>query len=208
MAGRADSFPTVTVILRGYSYESCRCVAQGMVGSKLRSIEVAMNTPGAPEIIDKLSNEFGNEILVGAGTVTTPQRARSAIEAGSKVLLSPICFSDELFAIAKEAHVLSVPAAFSPSEICEMLEKGADIVKVFPASRLGAQYFSDIQAPLGPMPLMAVGGITTDNAQEYLSAGASFVGIGSGIFRRQDILDGNIAAIQAQIAQFEARIRW
>ena len=150
MAGRADSFPTVTVILRGYSYESCRCVAQGMVGSKLRSIEVAMNTPGAPEIINKLSNEFGNEILVGAGTVTTPQRARSAIEAGSKFLLSPICFSDELFAIAKEAHVLSVPAAFSPSEICEMLEKGADIVKVFPASRLRSAVFFGYPSPAWP----------------------------------------------------------
>lgn len=208
MKDNVVTFPKVTVILRGYSYEECRCVVGCLVGSRIGSVEIAMNTSGAGRIIDGLTSEFGEEIMIGAGTVVTPERAKTAINAGSKFLLSPVCFTDEIFDIARDAGVLTVPAGFSPTEIYTMLEKGADIVKVFPAARVGPKYFSDIQGPLDALPLMAVGGVNAENAQEYFDRGATYVGIGSGIFNPADIRAMNIDEIGRQIRIFEEKIRW
>lgn len=201
-------FSRVTVILRGYSYEQCRCVVSQLVGTRLGAVEVAMNTKGAAETIAKLVDEFGDEVSIGAGTVISPERARAAADAGARFMLSPICFTQEIFDIAHEAGAVTVPAAFSPTEVWNMFEMGADIVKIFPAGRLGAKYISDIQAPLDWMPLMVVGGVNGGNVQEFFDAGATYAGIGSGIFNKQDILDMNADALAAQIEAFENSVRW
>lgn len=109
--------------------------------------------------------------------------------------------------LCRERGVVSVPGAFSPSEIRQSFLDGADIVKIFPAGRLGSRYVSDIQAPLGKMPLMVVGGIGTSNVQEYFAAGASFAGIGSGIFLKEDILNENEEGIRGSIAAMEEKMK-
>ena len=208
MFDKTSDFPKVTVILRGYTYEQCRCVVSQLPGTRLAAVEVAMNTPGAAETIARLVDEFGNEVRVGAGTVTTPERARAAAQAGSRFMLSPICFTPEIFAIAREAGAVTVPAAFSPTEIRTMFDQGADIVKVFPAARLGARYLTDVQAPLDWMPLMVVGGVNAANVQEFFDAGATYAGIGSGIFDKDDIRAMNADALAAQVKAFEESVRW
>ena len=208
MFDKTSDFPKVTVILRGYTYEQCCCVVRQRVGTKLSAVEVAMNTSGAADIIARLVEEFGEEVRIGAGTVTTPERARAAAKAGSKFMLSPICFTPEIFQIARDAGAVTVPAAFSPTEIHSMFEQGADIVKVFPAARLGAKYLSDVQAPLDWMPLMVVGGVNAHNVQEFFDAGASYAGIGSGIFEKDDIRAMNSNALAAQVKAFEQNLRW
>jgi 2-dehydro-3-deoxyphosphogluconate aldolase/(4S)-4-hydroxy-2-oxoglutarate aldolase len=175
-------FPKVTVILRGYNYEQVRCVVKSMVGTKLGAVEVAMNTPGAAQTIEKVANEFCDDVLVGAGTVISAARAYAAVEMGARFALSPICFTEEIFSICKANGLLTVPSAFSPSEVWNMFEMGADIVKIFPAGTLGPKYVKDIQAPLNSMPIMVVGGVNGNNCQEFFDEGASFAGIGSGIF--------------------------
>ena len=208
MFEKTSDFPKVTVILRGYTYVQCCCVVRQLVGTKLSAVEVAMNTSGAADIIARLVEEFGEEVRIGAGTVTTPERARAAAKAGSKFMLSPICFTPEIFQIARDAGAVTVPAAFSPTEIHSMFEQGADIVKVFPAARLGAKYLSDVQAPLDWMPLMVVGGVNAHNVQEFFDAGASYAGIGSGIFEKDDIRAMNSNALAAQVKAFEQNLRW
>lgn len=208
MFDKTSDFPKVTVILRGYTYEQCCCVVRQLVGTKLSAVEVAMNTSGAADIIARLVEEFGEEVRIGAGTVTTPERARAAAKAGSKFMLSPICFTPDIFQIARDAGAVTVPAAFSPTEIHSMFEQGADIVKVFPAARLGAKYLSDVQAPLDWMPLMVVGGVNAHNVQEFFDAGASYAGIGSGIFEKDDIRAMNSNALAAQVKAFEQNLRW
>lgn len=205
---KTADFSKVTVILRGYSYEQSRCVVEAMVGTKLGAVEIAMNTPGAPEIIEKLAKEFGDEVCVGAGTVISAERAHAAVKAGAKFALSPICFTQEIMDICKEAGMFTVPAAFSPTEVWSMFEMGADIVKIFPAIELGPRYLKDIQAPLNPMPLMVVGGVNANNVQEYFDAGASYAGIASGIFNPDDIKAMNQSALREQIAELEKKINW
>ncbi|WP_130812995.1 bifunctional 4-hydroxy-2-oxoglutarate aldolase/2-dehydro-3-deoxy-phosphogluconate aldolase [Olsenella sp. Marseille-P4559] len=201
-------FPKVTVILRGYTYEQVRCVVKNMVGTRLRAVEVAMNTTDAAKIIEGVSREFGDEVLVGAGTVISSVRANAAVEAGARFALSPICFTQEIFSICKANGLMTVPSAFSPSEVWNMFEMGADIVKVFPAGTLGPKYVRDIQAPLNPMPIMVVGGVNGDNCQEFFDNGASYAGIGSGIFDPKHIIEADDAGLKADIEAFEQKVRW
>lgn len=208
MLEEASNFPKVTVILRGYTYDQCRCVVRQLVGSKLNAVEVAMNTPGAAETIAKLVQEFGSEVHIGAGTVTTVERAQAAAAAGAKFMLSPINFTEEIFEIARKAGAITVPAAYTPTEVIKMFDMGADIVKIFPAACATPRFFSDIQAPLDRMPLMAVGGVNGSNVQDYFDAGAEFAGIGSGIFEKDDIRAMNEDALAEQIKAFENRVRW
>lgn len=202
------NFPKATVILRGYPYQQIRTVVKNLIGTKLRSVEITMNTPGALEAIQKVNREFGDRIMVGAGTVLTYEEAEAAIQAGAAFILSPIMLEKRILDLCKEKSVVSVPAAFTPSEIKRLLCDGADIVKVFPAGRLGSKYISDIQAPLGKMPLMAVGGINAGNAQEYFDAGTSYVGIASGIFEKEDILNQNDEGLKKAILKFEEKVVW
>lgn len=208
MLDRNNDFSKVTVILRGYSYESIRTVVKAMLNTKLKAVEITMNTEHAIDIIRKINAEFQDDIMVGAGTVLTFNEAKEAIQAGAKFILSPVTLDKEILDYCQQHHVISVPAAFSPSEIHQMFTDGADIVKVFPAARLSPQFLSDVQAPLGKMPLMVVGGINADNAQEYLDAGASFVGIGSGIFNKEDIIACREDELKKSIQLFESKVKW
>ena len=200
-------FPKVTVILRGYTYSQIRTVVKNLIGTELKAVEITMNTPGALDCIQKISEEFGDKILIGAGTVLTYEEAQQSIEAGAAFLLAPTVFSKEILDLCKEKGVVSVPGAFSPSEIYRSFEDGADIVKVFPAARLGSKYLTDIHAPLGKLPLMVVGGVNTGNLEEYFRAGASYAGIASGIFNKDDILQENEVNLKESIKAIEEKIR-
>ncbi len=201
-------FPKVTVILRGYDYEQVRCVVKNMVGTKLGAVEVAMNTPSAAQTIERVAREFGDDVLVGAGTVISAARAYAAVEAGARFALSPICFTEEIFSICKANGLMTVPSAFSPSEVWNMFEMGADIVKIFPAGTLGPKYVKDIQAPLDSIPIMVVGGVNGDNCQEFFDEGASYAGICSGIFDPKHIVKMDDKGLKADIKAFEEKVRW
>ena len=170
--------PKVTVILRGYETKQVLSVVEQLVGTRVNSIEVASNSPHAMESIAAARREFGTEVHVGAGTVKNAEIARRAIDAGAEFMLSPTMFTPEIFSLAREAGVITVPAAFSPTEIQQMIDMGADIVKVFPAGQLGPDYIKAVQAPLGKLPLMVMGGVNVDNVQSYFDKGATYAGIG------------------------------
>ncbi|NJE80401.1 bifunctional 4-hydroxy-2-oxoglutarate aldolase/2-dehydro-3-deoxy-phosphogluconate aldolase [Olsenella sp. SW781] len=200
--------PKVTVILRGYETKQVLTVVEQLVGTKVNSIEVASNSPHAMESIAAARKEFGAEVHVGAGTVKNAELARQAIAAGAEFMLSPIMFTREIFDLAKEAGVITVPAAFSPTEIQKMIDMGADIVKVFPAGQLGPDYLKAVQAPLGKLPLMVVGGVNVANVQSYFDKGATYAGIGSGIFDPADIEACDAPKLAASIKKLEESVVW
>ena len=200
--------PKVTVILRGYETKQVLTVVEQLVGTKVNSIEVASNSPHAMESIAAARKEFGAEVHVGAGTVKNAELARQAITAGAEFMLSPIMFTQEIFDLAKEAGVITVPAAFSPTEIQKMIDMGADIVKVFPAGQLGPDYLKAVQAPLGKLPLMVVGGVNVANVQSYFDKGATYAGIGSGIFDPADIEACDAPKLAASIKKLEESVVW
>ncbi|AUJ28852.1 bifunctional 4-hydroxy-2-oxoglutarate aldolase/2-dehydro-3-deoxy-phosphogluconate aldolase [Liquorilactobacillus hordei] len=198
-----SEYPTFTIIMRGYTLTQADTIMQAMKGFENQfAVEVTMNTPKALEIIRDGNKKYGNRIKIGAGTVTTLDEAKAVIDAGAKFMLSPIKFSDEIFDYAKEKRVITVPAAMTPTEVHEMFEKGADIVKIFPATIVGPAFFKATQAPLGSLPLMAVGGVKLQNASEFLTTGASYLGIGSNLFNKDDLINKNINGLSASLQAF------
>ncbi|MGX7108870.1 bifunctional 4-hydroxy-2-oxoglutarate aldolase/2-dehydro-3-deoxy-phosphogluconate aldolase [Facklamia miroungae] len=201
-------YPKFTIIMRGYTKEEAFKIAKNIDGLEENfAIEVTLNTLNAFEIIRLLNENFGNHLKVGAGTVRNLKEAEEAIANNAQFLLGPHVFSKEIFDLAKKNQVLTIPGAFTPSEIVNQFEMGADIVKVFPARTLGADYFKDIQAPLGKIPLMAVGGINFENYQSFFKKGASFVGIGSSIFNGRKILDMGDMEIRGMLRKYIEKLQ-
>ena len=182
--------------MRGYSYEQAEAILVAMKGyEKQFAVEMTLNTDDALNHIKKLNAKFGDQIFIGAGTVRTLEEAEKAVEVGAKFLLGPHVFTNEMLKFANENQVLAVPAAMTPSEINDMISNGADIVKVFPAAVVTPRFFKDVQAPLGKIPLMGVGGISKKNAKEFFSSGASYLGIGSGMFEKKDLEELNVKSL-------------
>jgi 2-dehydro-3-deoxyphosphogluconate aldolase/(4S)-4-hydroxy-2-oxoglutarate aldolase len=144
-------------------------------------LEVTLDSPDAISVIQILSRAESN-VTVGAGTVTTAERARTALSAGARFVVSPTT-SIEVIRLCADSGVPAIPGAATPTEIHTALDAGASAVKLFPAEQLGGvDYLRAVRAPLGNPPLVPTGGVTLDNVAGYLKAGAVAVGAGSSMF--------------------------
>lgn len=181
----------ITLIIRKYSIEETLAIAEEANKYDCFNLEITTNTDNWQNIIKEVISKKYNNIIVGAGTVLNMDLLKEAIDSGSQFVLAPIKMDKKMLDYCTEKNVVSVPAAFSPSEIYEMYSNGADVVKLFPAVDLPARYIKDIMAPLGQIPIMVVGGINTENISEYFKYGAKYAGIGSGICNREELKAGD-----------------
>ncbi len=171
---------SVVAVIREATLESIIPMANALKEGGVTALEITMETPKALKIIEKIADVFGEELLVGAGTVLDPETARAAIMAGAKFIFSPTV-NLETIRMTKRYGVISVPGAFTSTEILNAYEQGADVIKVFPAGSVGPGYFKYIAGPLPHIPLMPTGGINLENAKEYIQAGAVAVGVGTSL---------------------------
>ena len=160
--------------------------------------ETWKNTAAAIEAVEK---EFGDRVLVGAGTVITPEQVSMTYNAGGHYLVTPTT-QPEIIRMGKALGMGLYPGAFSPSEILEAWNAGADAVKVFPAGSLGPGYIKAVRAPLGHIPLMAVGGVNEKNAAEYMKAGCVGIGVGGNLVNREWIENGEWDKVTALAREF------
>jgi len=167
----------IIAILRGANPNDVLKIAEALHKGGIKLLEITFNSPNALELLKKLSSQMKNEMLMGMGTVLNAATAKQAMAAGAKFILSP-ALNPETIKATKEAGAVSIPGAFTATEILMAYENGADIVKVFPASA-GADYIKDIRGPLPHIPLMPTGGVTINNVSNFFKAGAVAVGIGS-----------------------------
>lgn len=200
-------FSKVTVILRGYNYEQTRTVMKALIQTNIRAVEITLNTAGALETIERVSKEFGNLVKIGAGTIKNMDDAKKAIEAGANFILTPIVVDKEVIDECKKNRVKTIIGAMTPTEIWTCYENGADIIKVFPAIDCGTRYIKDIKAPLGGIPIMVVGGVSSKNAREFLENGADYLGIGSSLFKNEDVDSKNIEALVEALKELEKEIQ-
>jgi 2-dehydro-3-deoxyphosphogluconate aldolase/(4S)-4-hydroxy-2-oxoglutarate aldolase len=168
----------IVAILRGMPPNDVLNIANALFDGGIRILEITLNSENALQSIRQLRNEFNNRMVIGAGTVLNKQDAINAIAAGASFLISP-ALDINVIKIAKDAGVVSIPGAFTPTEILMAHNNGADIVKVFPA--LGAAYIRNILAPLNHVRVMPTGGIDADNIKDYASTGAVAFGIGNAL---------------------------
>ncbi len=161
------------------------------------AIEITMTVPGAVDIIRNMARTKTPGALVGAGTVLDAVTATDVIAAGADFVVSPITDRDTVVA-CRGAGVLVAPGAFTPTEIVAAWRAGADIVKVFPATSLGPQFFRDLRGPLPGVRLMPTGGVTIENAGDFLAAGACCVGIGTALVDAEAVEAGDWKALEAR----------
>lgn len=165
-----------------------------LLAGGISALEVTMTVPRALDIIEETANRFGDEILLGVGSVLDAETARLAINAGARYVVSPI-FKPAIIEMAHRYNLPAMPGCFTPTEILEAHEAGADIVKVFPAGQLGMKYFKAIKAPMPHLQLMPTGGVNLTNAGEWIAAGACAVGVGSALIDKKAIAAGNFDQI-------------
>lgn len=181
-------------ILRGMSPELIQQIARVYLSAGLYTLEVTMNTPGAAPIIKSLRREFP-DLNVGAGTVCTSDDLHTAIQAGAQFIVTPI-LDESVIREAVRREVPIFPGAYSPTEIYRASAAGASAVKVFPATQLGPGFLKDIAGPLPQIKLLPTGGIHADNIGTFFAAGAFGVGMGSSLFDKQLIRQGDLAALK------------
>jgi 2-dehydro-3-deoxyphosphogluconate aldolase/(4S)-4-hydroxy-2-oxoglutarate aldolase len=200
----------VVAVIRLKDAGKLRSVIDALAIGGVRALELTMTIPGAVELIREITPTLPNGFLVGAGTVTDADTARAVIDAGAQFVVGPVLRPDIIRA-CHERDIPAMPGCFSPTEILTAHEAGADIVKVFPATMLGPQFIRDVRAPLPQVKLMPTGGVTLDNAGEWVRAGAVAVGVGSALVDvkaidagRFDVVTANARRVIASVSDARA----
>ena len=189
-------------IVRGARPEDTLKIVQSLYEGGIRIVEITLNSPKALSAIEMVADEFGDKMAVGAGTVLDPESARSALLAGAQFILSPT-LKAETIQLTKRYGAVSIPAAFTPTEILTAYELGGDIIKVFPATALGPKFIKDIHGPLPQIPLLPTGGVGLHNIKEYIDAGAAGLGIGSSLVNtKQEVTEQYLVDLTEKAKQF------
>jgi 2-dehydro-3-deoxyphosphogluconate aldolase/(4S)-4-hydroxy-2-oxoglutarate aldolase len=179
----------VIAVVRRIEEEKVINVISALVKGGITGIEVTMDSPNALQAIKEAKKLFGDKAVIGAGTVLDGNAATLAIQYGADFIFAPT-LKQETIEVANRYGKIAIPGVFTPTEILQAYEWGADVVKVFPASVLGSQFIKDVRGPLGHIPMMPTGGINIDNIGDYIKAGAVAAGVGGSLLKK-DLIANN-----------------
>jgi 2-dehydro-3-deoxyphosphogluconate aldolase/(4S)-4-hydroxy-2-oxoglutarate aldolase len=185
-------------ILRGVKEGSMEPLAECLVSSGLRTVEIAMNTPGAPGLIERMRAAAGKRLSVGAGTVLAKKDLKAALGAGASFIVMPT-LERALVRTCVRRGIPVFPGAFTPGEVLEAWRAGATMVKVFPAKFFGPGYIKELKGPLDSVELMACGGVNPSNIKDFFTAGASAVAFGAGVFKKEWLRARDFESIENSI---------
>ena len=195
----------VVAVIRMKDPGQVQAVVDAIAAGGVRAIEVTMTVPGAVDLIRALAPRMPNGFLFGAGTVLDAETAAQGHRRRRTVHRQP-GLPAALIEACHERGVPVMPGCFTPTEILDAWEAGADIVKVFPATALGPGYIKDVRAPLPQVKLMPTGGVTVENAGEWIKAGAVAVGVGTALLDTKAIESGDYAALRARAERIVANV--
>ncbi len=187
-------------ILRGIEQKHVYPLTRAVVASGLKFIEVTMNTPGAEDMIREMVTVSAGELSVGAGTVLNLEDLNKALAAGAEFIVSPVLV-EEVVVSCNELNIPVFPGALTPQEVFNAWNAGATMVKVFPTKQLGPGYIKELKGPFDQIEMMACGGVNKDTIAEFFQCGASAVGFGGSIFRKEWMVSGQYEHITAAIRE-------
>jgi 2-dehydro-3-deoxyphosphogluconate aldolase / (4S)-4-hydroxy-2-oxoglutarate aldolase len=196
----------IVAVIRMKEPEKLRAVVDALAEGGVRALEVTMTVPRAIEMIGQLAPTLPPGFLLGAGTVLDAETARLAILAGAQFIVGPV-FRPDVITMCHRYDVAAMPGCFTPTEILAAWEAGADVVKVFPATALGPGFFKDVRGPLPQVKLMPTGGVTLDNAGDWIKAGAVAVGVGTALLDAKAIASGAYDVITANARRIVANVQ-
>jgi len=184
----------VIAVIRMADTEKLFKVTEAIRLGGVKAIEITMTVPNALQIINTMAQKKSPDVLIGAGTVLDAETAVAAIQAGADFLVSPIS-NFEMIRVCRKYDKFVAPGALTPTEIVAAWEKGADVVKVFPATSVGPKYFKDLKGPLPQIRLMPTGGVSLENANDFIENGASCVAIGTALLDTKAIAQNDWNAL-------------
>lgn len=170
----------IVAVVRAEYSEEAKKVALACMKGGVNAIEITFTVPGADKVITDLVEEFGNDLIVGAGTVLDSETARVALLAGAEYIVSP-AFDLDTAKLCNRYQVPYIPGCMTITEIIEAMEAGVDIVKLFPGSAFGPEIIKAIKGPIPQVNIMPTGGVNIDNVDQWIKNGCIAVGVGGGL---------------------------
>lgn len=190
----------IIAIIRGVSSANMEKTIRALLDGGICLAEITFDhrsKEGRAETLRSLElirDKFQGQIFLGAGTVLSPRDVEDAKRAGAEYIISPNV-DEKVIYKTREMEMVSMPGAFTPSEVVNAYEAGADVVKLYPAALMGIPYIKALRAPLAHIPMSAVGGVTPDSVPDFLKAGVSCFGIGGNLVDAEKIGKGEFASI-------------
>jgi 2-dehydro-3-deoxyphosphogluconate aldolase/(4S)-4-hydroxy-2-oxoglutarate aldolase len=196
----------IIAIMRASSSDQLVAAAHAINQGGVRVIEVTMTTPGALNVISAAVNEFGDQVLFGAGSVLDTETARAAILAGAGFIVAP-SLKVEVVSLCRRYSIPVMPGCYTPTEMLTACEAGADMIKLFPADVGGPDLVKAILAPFPQFEIVPVGGIELSNAAEYIKKGAAALGVGSSLVNQKLLDTGDMAELTRRAAALIGEVK-
>jgi Entner-Doudoroff aldolase len=196
----------IVAILRGDFGGREEQIVGVLVEAGVTAVEVTLNSPNAFDSINRLSASFGWRIAVGAGTVLRVDEVERAAGVGARFIVSPNR-NVSVIGTTKRLGLVSLPGCFTPSEIVEAMDAGADAAKLFPAQSLGIDFIKAMRGPLPHARLIPTGGVTPEAARDYLAAGAWALGVGSELVGKDVMSDEGLESLRRRAREFAEAVR-
>ena len=194
-------------VVRAQSADEAMQAIDAIRAGGISILEITMTVPGAVGVIEEVTNRYGDEALVGAGTVLDGETARACILAGARFVVSP-SLNLETIEVCRHNDVAVMPGALTPTEVVLAWSAGADFVKVFPAGAVGgASYIRSLKAPLPQIELVPTGGVSLKTAADFIRAGAAALGVGTDLVDLKALREGQAALITERAKQFLQIVR-
>ncbi|MEO7658393.1 MAG: bifunctional 2-keto-4-hydroxyglutarate aldolase/2-keto-3-deoxy-6-phosphogluconate aldolase [Pyrinomonadaceae bacterium] len=192
----------IVPVVRAASADEAMKAIEAIKEGGINVLEITMTVPGAVKVIEAVTDKYGSDVLVGAGTLLDPETARACMLAGAQFIVSPALNLDTI-TICRRYGVPIAPGALTPTEVVTAWQAGADFVKVFPAGSVGgASYIRNLKGPLPQIKLIPTGGVSLKTASDFIKAGAVALGVGTDLVDVKAIRDGNSQLITERARQF------
>jgi 2-dehydro-3-deoxyphosphogluconate aldolase / (4S)-4-hydroxy-2-oxoglutarate aldolase len=188
-------------VIRGPSVDLTVQMVGALIKGGVLGIEITYSTPNAEEVVKTLAAHYGDQIVLGMGTLTKPEQAESAIQAGANFLVSPIS-EPVLIKTMVDTGLLNMAGALTPTEVYQVYSLGTDVVKIFPGSLGGPAYIKALKGPFPYIPMMPTGGVSANNVADWFKAGVVAVGAGSELCPPELAKAGKFAEITQKAAEF------
>lgn len=197
----------IVPVVRASSSEEAMEAIEAVKAGGINVLEITMTVPGAIRLIEQVTNRYGNDVLVGAGTVLDPETARACILAGAQFIVSP-SLNVATIELCKRYSIPVTPGALTPTEVVTAWQAGADVVKVFPCNALGgASYLKSLKAPFPQIELIPTGGVNLKTAADFIKAGAMALGVGGDLVDLKLLREGKGSIITERATEFLEIVR-
>jgi 2-dehydro-3-deoxyphosphogluconate aldolase / (4S)-4-hydroxy-2-oxoglutarate aldolase len=194
-------------IVRAPSPEDALLAAEAIIAADIRIAEITMTVPNAIQVMEKVTDNFGDQVLLGAGTILDPETARAALLAGAQFIVTPsLCVP--VIELARRYSIPCMPGALTPTEVVTAWQAGADMVKIFPCGPVGGpKYIKALKGPFPQIEFIPTGGVNLETAPEFIKAGAAAVAVGSELVDIKLLREGKQEAISANARRYVEAVR-